>query len=142
MAYAGVAANDIQSIILIGGSAHLGGLQQKMLDQIKIKVRMGQNPPTLNIMNGGINRMEYIEIFSLLAEAAERIGEGETCVELNKYEDGGLKFDGPVRSDAASPADPEPPVKRKEPKKQRGWIQGLKKRIDSIMSEDDEDEEQ
>ena len=142
LANAGLTANEIQSIVLIGGSAHLGGLQQKMLDQIKIKVRMGQNPTTLNIMNGGINRMEYIEIFSLLAEAAERIGEGETCVELNKYEDGGLKFDGPVRSDAASPADPEPPVKRKEPKKQRGWIQGLKKRIDSIMSEDDEDEEQ
>ena len=65
LANAGLTANEIQSIVLIGGSAHLGGLQQKMLDQIKIKVRMGQNPTTLNIMNGGINRMEYIEIFSL-----------------------------------------------------------------------------
>lgn len=141
LANAGLSANDVQSIVLIGGSAHLGGLQQKVLDQIKIKVRMGQNPTTLNIINGGINRMEYIEIFSLLAEAAERIEEGETCVELNKFEDGGLKFDGPVHSDAATPTGPEPPVKREKPKKQRGWIQGLKKRFDSIMSEDDEDEE-
>jgi cell division protein FtsA len=143
LANAGVQANDIQSIVLIGGSAHLGGLQQKMTDDLKIKVRMGQNPPTLNIINGGINRMEYIEVFSLLAEAAERIEEGETCVELNKYEDGGLRFDGPAPQERIPAAEPERATKReKQPKRQRGWIQGLKKRFDSIMSEDDDDDDQ
>lgn len=143
LANAGVTANEIQSIVLIGGSAHLGGLQQKMLDQIKIKVRMGQNPTTLNILNGGINRMEYIEIFSLLAEAAERIEQGETCVELNKYEDGGLRFDGPMPQEPVPAAEPERAKKRSEKttKRQRGWIQGLKKRFDSIMSEDDDDDQ-
>ena len=88
LADAGVTSNDIQSIVLIGGGAHLGGLQQKMEETIKIKVRKGQNPMGLNILNPEINRMEYIEVFSLLAKAAEMIEDGETCVELNKYEDG------------------------------------------------------
>ena len=72
LADAGISSNDIQSIVLIGGSAHLGGLQQKLEDTIKVKVRKGQNPMGLNILNPEINRLEYIEVFSLLAKAAER----------------------------------------------------------------------
>ena len=63
LADAGVSADSIQSIVLIGGGAHLGGLQQKLEETIKIKVRMGQNPITLNILNNEINRLEYIEVF-------------------------------------------------------------------------------
>ena len=96
LADAGISSSDIQSIVLIGGSAHLGGLQQKMEDTIKIKVRKGQNPMGLNILNPDINRMEYIEVFSLLAKAAEMIEDGETCIELNKYADGPT-FEGPQR---------------------------------------------
>lgn len=88
LANAEVSPEEIKSIVLIGGCAHLGGLQQRLAETIKIKVRMGQNPSTLNILNPEINRMEYIEIFSLLANAADKIGDGETCVELNRYEDG------------------------------------------------------
>ena len=86
--YADMKPDDIKSIVLIGGTAHLGGLQQKLSETIKVSVRMGQNPPTLNILNPDINRMEYIEVFSLLAKAAEMIEPEVTCVELNKYGDG------------------------------------------------------
>ncbi len=143
LADAGISNNEIQSIVLIGGSAHLGGLQQKMTDTIKIKVRMGQNPSTINILNGEINRMEYIEVFSLLAEAAERIAEGETCVELNKYENPTFEVNRPVEP-IAQPNGPEPAenTRTSRPvKKQRGWITGLKKRLDSLMSDEEDDEQ-
>ncbi len=140
LANAGVSTNDIQSIVLIGGSAHLGGLQQKMTDTIKIQVRMGQNPVTINILNGEINRMEYIELFSLLAEAAERIPEGETCVELRKYVDSTPVFEGRQPAEPAPAPGPEPAAKREKPKKQRGWLKAMRDRLDSIMSEDDEEQ--
>jgi len=145
IADAGISTNEIQSIVLIGGSAHLGGLQQKMADTIKIKVRMGQNPSSLTILNGEINRMEYIEVFSLLAEAAERIPEGETCIELNKYENGPT-FEAPLRNEPVvtnpDPVAGKPKKGGKGDKKSPGWIKNLTDRFARIMSEDDEEEDQ
>ncbi len=137
LADAGITADAIQSIVLIGGGAHLGGLHQKLEETIKVKVRMGQNPPSLNILNSEINRMEYIEVFSLLAKAADLIPYGETCVELNKYEDGPT-FEGKL------PRQPEEPVrtkgekpKEKEKPKKKTWGKWADK-LKSLMSEDDE----
>ena len=136
LADAGVSSETIQSIVLIGGGAHLGGLQQKLEETIKIKVRLGQNPPTLNILNNEINRMEYIEVYSLLARAADMIPEGETCIELNKYDDGPT-FEGPI----THPAGPEPvrpvaPEKPRQPAKKNRWKKWTEK-LSSLMSEDD-----
>ena len=140
LADAGISADAIQSIVLIGGGAHLSGLQQKLEETIKVKVRMGQNPPSLNILNGEINRMEYIEVFSLLAKAADLIPYGETCVELNKYEDGPT-FEGslprqaePVKSKVEKPKDKD------KPKKQKGWGKWADK-LKSLMSEDDDNDD-
>jgi len=139
LAYAGISSNDIQSIVLIGGCAHLGGLQQKMEDTIKVRVRMGQNPVGLNILNPEINRMEYIEVFSLLAKAAEMIGDTETCIELNKYADGPIiegthVYDEPVAPVAARKPD-EPAIGKKPEKKSRWKAWGDK--LSRLMSEDD-----
>lgn len=136
LADADVTADNIQSIVLIGGSAHLGGLQQKLEETIKIKVRMGQNPPTLNILNPEINRMEYIEVFSLLAQAAEMIESGDTCVELNKYENGPTFAGAAVRQHT----EPERPVeqpKPQKPEKQRGRWRKWTEKLSNLMSEDD-----
>lgn len=143
LADAGVSSSDIQSIVLIGGSAHLGGLQQKMEETIKIKVRKGQNPMGLNILNPEINRMEYIEVFSLLAKAAEMIEPGETCVELNNYVDDGLTFDGPMpnKYEESKPVQ-GPQIRTKKPEKKGGFLKGLADRFARIMQEDEEDEEQ
>ena len=138
LADAGISSSDIQSIVLIGGSAHLGGLQQKMEETIKIKVRKGQNPMGLNILNPEINRMEYIEVFSLLAKAAEMIEPGETCVELNKYEDD-LKFEGhvPRQSEPVRPQPEKQPKAKEKTKKSKTWGKWADK-LKSLMQEDDE----
>ena len=143
LAYAGISSNDIQSIVLIGGSAHIGGLQQKIEETIKVKVRKGQNPMGLNILNPEINRMEYIEVFSLLAKAAEMIEDGETCIELQQYADG-LTLEGP-RAPRPEYVDPKPELPRepKEPKKKPGksrW-KAWGDKLSRLMSEDDATEE-
>ena len=143
LADAGVTSNDIQSIVLIGGGAHLGGLQQKMEETIKIKVRMGQNPLSINILNSNINRMEYIEVFALLAQAAEMIEDRETCVELNKYEDD-LVFAGGNAAAAVARAEQtrerEESEKPEKPKKKgpSRWDK-LRNKLSSLMTEDEPD---
>ncbi len=138
LADAGISSNDIQSIVLIGGSAHLGGLQQKLEDTIKVKVRKGQNPMGLNILNPEINRLEYIEVFSLLAKAAELIEPGETCIELNKYVDDGLSFEGPVpaRNEEPRPVQEPRAAKTKKTEKKSTWKSWTEK-LSRLMSEDD-----
>ena len=145
LADAGVTDKDIQSIVLIGGCAHMGGLRQKIEDTIKIKVRMGQNPPTLNILNSDINRMEYIEMFSLLATAAERINEGETCVEISRFVDDPV---GPVMERDDVPQRPvktvEEPTKTKKPKKDNPWsnrLRGLKDKLSGLITEDEDNDD-
>ncbi|MBQ9822358.1 MAG: cell division protein FtsA [Muribaculaceae bacterium] len=143
LADAGVSADGIQSIVLIGGGAHLGGLQQKLEETIKVKVRMGQNPTTLNILNNEINRMEYIEVFSLLAKAADLIPMGETCIELNKYEDGPV-MDGttsrqPQNQEPARSKSPE--QQPKEPKPKKPWSKWAE-RLKGLMTEDDNEDDQ
>ena len=140
LADAGISSNDIQSIVLIGGSAHLGGLQQKIEETIKIKVRKGQNPFGLNILPPDINRMEYIEVFSLLAKAAEMIEPGENCIELNRYDDG-LTVNVP----ASRRIEEERPVRKEQPKqpkteKRRPW-KNLVDKLSNLMSEDDATED-
>ena len=144
LADAGVSADSIQSIVLIGGGAHLGGFQQKLEETIKIKVRMGQNPPTLNILNNEINRLEYIEVFSLLAKASDMIPAGETCIELNNYEDSPV-FEGklpnnPQREEPTQPRKPEKTKEPKEPKSRKPWSKWTEK-LKGLMTEDDDEEQ-
>ena len=143
IADAGMTSDAIKSIVLIGGSAHLGGLQHKMEETIKIKVRMGQNPPTLNILNPDINRMEYIEVFSLLAKAAEMIEDGETCVELNNYVDEFVNRPPRTANNEPEPEEPEPtkPVKKGsrkgKPGKPSRW-ESWRSKLSGLLSEDEE----
>jgi cell division protein FtsA len=141
LADAGVSAESIKSIVLIGGSAHLGGLQQKLEEVTKIKVRMGQNPHTLNIMISEINRMEYIEVFSLLATAAERIEPGVTCVELNKYDSPTFEGNIPRKPDPIEEQPkPEKPAKSAKTKSSR-WRKWTDK-LTNLMSEDDSSDDE
>ena len=138
LADAGVSSDEIKSIVLIGGCAHMGGLKQKLEETIKINVRMGQNPPTLNILNSDINRMEYIEIFSLLAAAADRIEEGETCVELNSVTEGPvLPPTEDPRTDRTQDGDRRGSDKPKKPKKPNKTLGKWAEMLKNLMSEDD-----
>ncbi len=145
LAIAGVTSNDIQSVVLVGGCAHIGGLQQKMAETLKMRVRMGQNPPTLNVLNGEINRMEYIEVFSLLASAADRIEVGETCIERNNYVDATPGMIGgtiPADNSAGQQASPADNTRVADKSKKSSMWGDWKKRITSWMSEDDDDDNQ
>ena len=140
LADAGVSSDEIKSIVLIGGCAHMGGLKQKLEDTLKINVRLGQNPLTLNILNSDINRMEYIEIFSLLAAAAERIGEGETCVELDSMSVGPVMDHQPSRDIPEPPEQSKRPGKEKQPKKE-GKLAAWRRRLTTLISEDAEEDD-
>ena len=141
LVFAGITASDIQSIVLIGGSAHIGGLQQRIEETIKVKVRKGQNPMGLNILNPEINRMENIEVFSLLAKAAEVIEDGETCVELNRFVNDTPTFEGPVQrpepEDENFGRQPKVADKKSDKKGGRSRLRVWGERLSRLMSEDD-----
>ena len=141
LVFAGITASDIQSIVLIGGSAHIGGLQQRIEETIKVKVRKGQNPMGLNILNPEINRMENIEVFSLLAKAAEVIEDGETCVELNRFVNDTPTFEGPVQRpdpEGENPGrQPKEADKKSDKKGGRSRLRVWGERLSRLMSEDD-----
>ena len=137
LADADVSAETIQSVVLIGGCAHMSGLQQKLAETLKIKLRMGQNPSVLNILNPDLNRLEYIEVFSLLAKASEMIEDGETCIELNRYEDP-IFEPNPAHIPASPAKAPQPaPAAEKPAKKRPGWLKNMAEKITNLMSEDD-----
>lgn len=137
LVYAGVTANEIKSIVLIGGCANLIDLKKKMENSVRIKVRIGKNPTTLDIHNSDINRMEYIEVFSLLAAAAECIEDGETCVALNSVAKESMRpqssnYSQTIRSQSEIPKSRNKHLKKA---KARGkWPERLK----NLLSEDDE----
>jgi len=105
LADAGMKSDSLRSIVLIGGGSHLGGLAQKMEETMKIKVRLGQYPSSLNIINHDIHRIEYIEVLSLLAKAAEDIAPDETCLTLNNYDNTGFE----IKTNSLGTASPEQP---------------------------------
>jgi len=135
--YAGKNSDDIRSLVLIGGGALLPGLAQRIEEVTKIKVRAGQYPQTLNILNHNINRPEYIEVFSILAKAADEIEPNETCVERHNFDD------GPTVTKPVEPAvQPEP--NKPEPHKRagKGWWSRIISKASNLMAEDDEDDDQ
>ena len=109
--HAGLTNDDVKSIVLLGGAAAMQGMAAKIEDQTKLRVRIAEPPRTLNIYNHSINRPEFIEVFSLLATAAERIGDKDSCLERMTYEDGPT-IHIPKQPEPEQPKTPEPVKKR------------------------------
>lgn len=85
--YSGVKLVDLHNIVLIGGGAQLQGIARRIEDEVKLKVRLGTYPKSLNILDHNINRAEYVQIFSLLSSAAQSMPFNQSCVRLNTYGD-------------------------------------------------------
>ena len=83
--YAGVKTVDLHNIVLIGGGAQLQGIDKRIEDEIKLRVRKGSYPHDLNILDHNINRAEYIQVFSLLSNAARTMPFNQTCIRMNTY---------------------------------------------------------
>lgn len=136
----------VRNIVLIGGGAHLNGLAHKLEEEInKTMVRQGQYPQALNITNHHINKMEYIEVFSLLSKAAKQMRPGETCVERTNYHDGpiihtsgtenNVNKEAPGRTTETTTTNTEEPKRTKRP----GWWEKFAKKAGEFLKEDDED---
>lgn len=140
--YAGVTKDDIRSVVLIGGGALLQGLPQKLEEMIKLKVNLGQVPKTLDVRDNKINRIEYIQVFSLLAKGAKEIAPGETCVERNNYS--GPQIDPPTDNTKGPEVKTDETVKPSKPAKppKPGWRDKFLEKIKTFMTEpEDEDDE-
>jgi len=144
LADAGMKSDSLRSIVLIGGGSHLGGLAQKMEETMKIKVRLGQYPSSLNIINHDIHRIEYIEVLSLLAKAAEDIAPDETCLTLNNYDNTGFE----IKTNSLGTASPEQPENKTTAggdngprRKKKGRFGSLIERLSNLMTEDEEDDD-
>ena len=156
ISYAGVKTVDLHNIVLIGGGAQLQGVARRIEDEIKLSVRIGSYPKSLNILDHNINRAEYVQLFSLLSRASQLLPPGESCVRLNTYSNDGF---GGVGAGADEPEDPfgykfreEEPVadkpshsdnttnKTKRPKRTT-WIEKARAKLEQMMIEDDEDDE-
>lgn len=141
ISYANLTNDDIKSIVLIGGGARMQGLQGKLEEMTKIKVRMGSYPSTLNILDHAINKPEYVQLFALLAKAADIIPEGFSCLERPNYED------GPLMDNTSAPSTPNPDdtpeeVPEKESRKKGGsfWKRMVEKAGQLLDENDAEDE--
>lgn len=137
---AGMTADDIRSIILIGGGAQLQGIAKKLEENTKLSVRMGHYPQSLNILNHSFNKPEYIEVFALLAKAADDIQPNETCVARRHYDDGFTVNGGNTQTkDVQEDKEPQTDSESKKKKKTSMW-DNLRKRVSDMFTEDDADE--
>lgn len=132
--YAGLKADDLKTVVLLGGGAQMRGFDHVVSEQCKIQnVRNARYPDTLNITDQHINRNEYVEIFSLLARGAALLPQGDSCVSLNTYTDEGPQItQQPVEPQPKKP-DTKPGKKEKKPSR---WSI-LVRRIEDLMNDDE-----
>ena len=164
ISYAGVKIVDLHNIVLIGGGAQLQGIARRIEDEIKLKVRMGSYPKSLNILDHNINRAEYIQIFSLLSKAAANMPYNQSCVRLNTYgntdddfvtpdygtrgnndnEDysyGRFREEEPARPSKPTRSEPSAPTTEPKRRKSMSWLEKARAKMEQLMKEPEEDEE-
>ena len=165
ISYAGVKIVDLHNIVLIGGGAQLQGMARRLEDEIKLKVRLGSYPKILNILDHNINRAEYVQIFSLLSHAAQRMPYNQSCLRLNTYgnaddndfvapdyssrsnDDGDDNY-GYGRFREEEPARPNKPTRPNEPddhpepkrRKRMSWLDIARNKMEKLMNEPEDEE--
>ncbi|MBR5087448.1 MAG: cell division protein FtsA [Muribaculaceae bacterium] len=159
--YAGVKIVDLHNIVLIGGGAQLQGFARRLEDEVKLRVRVGTYPKSLNIVDHNINRAEYVQIFALLSKASQIIPKKHSCVSRNSYGDFAQEeYESPMREERDEdsgydyekfrPEEPAPRPKRaqpsssyrEEPSRHRkpSWIDKARKKLESMINEPEDDE--
>jgi cell division protein FtsA len=154
--YAGIKTVDLHNIVLIGGGAQLQGIDRRIEDEIKLRVRKGTYPRDLNILDHNINRAEYVQLFSLLSKAARETPFNQTCVRMNTYngdddgftptyhggdDNGGYDY-GRFREEEA-PAKTATQSKPSQPSgkrpKKTSWLDKYRKQLNKLMSEPEDE---
>ncbi len=141
----GLTAADVKSIVLVGGGAQMNGLAHTLEEVSKVKVRMGEQPQSINFLNHTNNRPEYIELFSIIASGAELLRDNESCIEQYNFSEAA---DFHVADEAKNEEEVEEQAGKgngddKKPsggeKKGRSWFDGFKKVMNGLLSESDGD---
>ena len=160
--HAGIMLVDLHNIVLIGGGAQLQGFARRLEEEMKLRVRIGSYPKSLNILDHNINRAEYVQIFALLSKASQIIPQRQSCVRKNTYGDDnpedfvqpsyggendgnmGYGYDNfrdeepaprPKRVQPSSSHHEEPPRSKKD-----SWIDRARKKLEKMMNEPEDDE--
>lgn len=137
--YAHLEAGDLNNIVLVGGGSQLKGLAQELTNVIKLNVRIGSIPSSLSITDQRLNRIEYIELYSLLARAAEVMKPGDSCISINEYENGDIEISKPVETPVSAPAPAEPVQQTAKKPKKTGWFDKFQRTLGRMMSESEDE---
>lgn len=137
--YAHLEAGDLNNIVLVGGGSQLKGLAQELTNVIKLNVRIGSIPSSLSITDQRLNRIEYIELYSLLACAAEVMKPGDSCISINEYENGDIEISKPVETPVSAPAPAEPVQQTAKKPKKTGWFDKFQRTLGRMMSESEDE---
>lgn len=139
--YAGTNASEISSIVLTGGAAQLKGMARKVEDAIKVPVREANMPSNVFFApTCRANSPEFVQVISLLAEAARTIDPMDTCIDVRTYDDGfelgKQTTPTPTQTELESP---EPIKTDRAPKQNKGFWGKLTDKFNSLI--DDADKE-
>ncbi len=134
---ANISTGVIKNVVLAGGTSLLTGLDTKVEQVLKAKVRSATMPVGLTVRTHTFNQLEYVESFALVMEAARLLGDN-TCVERNVFE---------APEVIQEPVDEHPKVSvedtgddlPKKPKK-KSLIDRLTETFGRIFTEDDDAE--
>lgn len=133
--YADVKADELSAgIILIGGTSHLNGFSELLEKTTKLKVRRGNYPTHVNVLDPKAqNSDSYIQAVAIATQAAEHISPNENCLVKVKA------TTTPVQPARKPVPEPEPEL---EPQKPKGnsRISKIFERFKDIFHEDDEEE--
>lgn len=134
--FAALSASDISTIVLTGGAAQLKGVAKKIEEIVKVPVREANMPSNVFFAPGCRgNNPEFVQIVSLLAEAALRIDPTDSCISMSHYGDG--EFDITQPPQVKTPK-PEPP--KNEPRKSKGGLwSSIKKKFDNLVNEPEDE---
>lgn len=132
----GLTAQDIKSIVLVGGAAQMNGLAHKIEELSKVKVRLGEQPTQVNFLDHNYNRAEYIELFSILACGAEMLGEDESCIVNDNFQEAG-HFEVVSEKEEEKP-EPKPEKTERKKNNKFQWMQKWTEKMKILITEDDE----
>lgn len=135
-AYAGLTSEDVRGIVVTGGGVLLQGFQQRLEEATKLKVRMANNPQSLDIRDHSINRPEYVQIFSLLAKAGKILPDGKSCLDIPTYND------GPKIVTKQPEPEPTKEEEKKPQKRKRGdsFLDRWGKMLSNLLDESENDQ--
>ena len=135
--FAGLQPSDFKKIVLVGMASKLKGICKKFEEICGIETRHGAAPASLNILNHDFNRFEYIEVFSIVAKAAQSMPDGYSCVKARYVAPTGDQGGFEVKEVETEQPKTDDKPKAPERKRMNIWKK-LKSRVDDLMTEDEE----